>query len=85
MADGLCLVNGGPGVHLLNHAIAGVGHHPGWGCFSCLGEVGIHGLGAVVIDEGILHRLGPGPWDGYAKDAAGGCQGCPRAGGKWNG
>lgn len=30
LADGLCLVNGGPDVHLLNHAFACIGDHPGW-------------------------------------------------------
>ena len=75
LADGFCLGNGGPGVHLLNHAIARVGHHPGWGCFSCLGEIGIHRLAAVVINQIIFHVLGMGgPWEGYAENAAAGCQ-----------
>ena len=77
MADGLCLVNGGPGVHLLNDAIARVGHHPGWGCFLCLGEIGKHRPRAVVIDEVILHALGPGDRDEEAKGAAGDGNGRP--------
>ena len=61
LADGFCLGNGGPGIHLLNHAVAGVGHHPGWGCLPRLGEIGIRRLVGVVIDEVIFHVLGPGP------------------------
>ena len=73
MADGLGLGNGGPSVHLLNHAVAGVWNHPGWGCFSCFGEVGVHRLGAVVVDEVIFHVLCPGAWDDESKGATGGC------------
>ena len=74
MAGGLCLINGCSGVYLLNHAVACEWNHPGRGCFARLGEVGVHCLGAVVIDKGVLHGLGPGrPWDGREKEAAGGC------------
>jgi hypothetical protein len=77
LADGLCLGNGGSSVHLLNHAIAGEWNHPGWGCCPSLGEVGIHRLGAVVVDEVIFHVLGLGARDDESKGAAGGCQNGP--------
>ena len=60
LADRLRLGNGGPRVDLLDHAIAGVGHHPDWGCLVRLGEIGIHRLGAVVINEVVFHVLGHG-------------------------
>ena len=77
LADGLGLGNGGSSVHLLNHAIAGEWNHPGWGCCPSLGEVGVHRLGAVVVDEVIFHVLGLGARDDESKGAAGGCQNGP--------
>ena len=74
LANGFCLGNGGPGIDLLNHAIAREWNHPGWRCFPSFGEVGSHRLGAVVIDEVIFHVLGPGARDDETEGAAGGCQ-----------